>query len=270
MKIKSDWPKTSLSWIENGTRYISVVFTWDLPKIERQLGWQKIIIGGPAMKLMPDYFKNRSNVTVGNLLPGALQMHNPNATRTSIGCIRKCQFCAVPKTEGKLIELDDWPDKPILIDNNLLACSKKHFDKVMDRLIKFDHVDFNQGLDARLLTDYHVERLAELKSVTIRLALDSMKYVGQWDLSLEMLLYAGIPKKSIRSYVLVAFDSGITDVWERCKYIEDRGVLPLPMWFTPLNALERNIVTEKQKKLGWTDYERRRIMQWFYHHKIAK
>ena len=30
------------------------------------------------------------------------------------------------------------------------------------------------------------------------------------------------------------------------------------------------IVTEKQIQLGWNDYERRKIMQWFYWHKKAK
>jgi hypothetical protein len=39
------------------------------------------------------------------------------------------------------------------------------------------------------------------------------------------------------------------------------------MWFTELDALERNKVTDKQKALGWNDYERRRIMGWFYKHR---
>jgi hypothetical protein len=41
------------------------------------------------------------------------------------------------------------------------------------------------------------------------------------------------------------------------------------MWFHELTALERNIVTDRQKELGWNDYERRKLMQWFYQHKKA-
>ncbi len=41
------------------------------------------------------------------------------------------------------------------------------------------------------------------------------------------------------------------------------------MWFHPTNALENNVVTEKQAALGWNNFERRRIMQWFYKHKRA-
>jgi len=54
-----------------------------------------------------------------------------------------------------------------------------------------------------------------------------------------------------------------------CEYVEKHGVKPLPMWFHELDALQRNIVTERQKELGWNDYERRRLMQWFYQHKKA-
>jgi hypothetical protein len=33
--------------------------------------------------------------------------------------------------------------------------------------------------------------------------------------------------------------------------------------------LTRYVVTKDQEKNGWTDYERRRLMQWFYQHKQA-
>ena len=42
------------------------------------------------------------------------------------------------------------------------------------------------------------------------------------------------------------------------------------MWFHELDVMEKNTVTPKQAALGWNDYERRRIMQWFYQHKKAK
>ena len=272
MRVNSQWSKESISWIEGDIRYISVVFTWDLPKIKRQLGWQKTIIGGPATMLMPDYFDGIKNVEVKRHMPGMLQLHNPNATRTSIGCIRKCDFCAVPHTEGKLLEFKDWPDKPTIIDNNLLATSQKHFDKVIDRLKKHRQVDLNQGLDARLLSKYHARRLSEIKSLRrsgIRLALDDMKHQDVWSQALNRLRSAGIAKSNISSYALIGFISDPHEAWERCNWIESQGVRVLPMWFHELDALQKNTVTAEQQIFGWNDYERKKIMQWFYHHKKA-
>ena len=68
--------------------------------------------------------------------------------------------------------MEDWPDLPVLCDNNLLAAPLSHFDKVIDRLIRHGWCDFNQGVDARLLTDYHARRIAEIKQPQVRLAFD--------------------------------------------------------------------------------------------------
>ena len=101
------------------------------------------------------------------------------------------------------------------------------------------------------------------------LALDSPKTRDAWDTAYELLRSAGINKANIRSYALIAFDSDPSEAWERCEWIEAHGIKPLPMWYHRLDALRHNIVTEQQKTLGWTDYDRRKIMQWFYQHKEA-
>ncbi len=85
----------------------------------------------------------------------------------------------------------------------------------------------------------------------------------------EKLRRAGIAKRNIRSYALVGFDSDPGECWRRCEWVERQKIKVLPMWFHPLDALEKNVVTEKQQKLGWDDFERRRIMQWYYQHKRA-
>ena len=222
------------------------------------------------MKLMPEYLADIPNVKVdtGNI-NGILQQVNPQATRTTTGCPNKCRFCAVPDIEGEFIELDDWPDLPIICDNNLLYSSIDHFDKVCGRLEKHEWSDFNQGLDARLLNKHHAERLARLPNSIIRLALDSAKVKDKWDGAYSLLRSAGVPKSRIRTYVLIGFDSDPGECWERCKYVDDLGVLALPQWYHELKQMEKNIVTEHQEELGWDDYERRRIMQWFYQHKKA-
>lgn len=236
------WPKKAIDWIENGTALVSIPFTWELPQAYsrcvflREQGY-KVRAGGPAVSLMPDYLVDVAEIG-GEV--DALKHHNPNATFTSRGCIRKCGFCAVPKIEGDLVELDDWEPKPIVCDNNLLACSKAHFDGVIDALKPFREVDFNQGLDARLLSDYHAERLAELDCLLIRLAWDHIKVEGQTLAAIDKICKAGFPPNKIRVYVLIGHKDHPDDALYRLETLKSLGVLPCLMRFQPLDALEKN------------------------------
>jgi hypothetical protein len=284
MKYRNITHSGILTWNDGDTLCISVVFTWDLlaaRKYADSLRHCKVRIGGPAIELakhtLPGFFLG-CHAQLGGDYPGVLQKFNPLATRTSVGCIRKCAFCSVPLVEGqqtlekfgaRQVPLKDWPDLPVIFDNNLLANPVAHFDRVCDRLEKHDWCDFNQGTDARLVSQHHAERFARLKQPMIRMALDSMSYVDAWDRALERLLRAGVAKRHIRTYALVGFGTAPDDSWHTCEHIQRNGIKPLPMWFHDLDALKRNIVTERQAALGWNDYERRRIMQWFYQHKRA-
>lgn len=273
-----NWPKTFILWTKDRVLYVSIPFTWELPTVklmlqQKGIDWDRALVGGPAVYLMPDYFKGMSHVSIGYHFEGVLQMVNPLATRTTIGCIRKCGFCGVPKFEGKFKELDQWPDLPIICDNNILASSKDHFSKVISKLKKHIRIDFNQGLDSRLLTDFHAKKLFKIRKNIrrhgIRLALDSLDYKASWLKAYEILRNHKIPKSKIGSYALIGFDAGPGEAWERCQWIESHKIPVFPMWYHDLNQLEKNIVTEKQEGLGWSDYERRKIMQWYYRHKKA-
>lgn len=284
VRPKHLWRSGILTFDHAEALCISVVFTWHLPLALRyadSMRHRRVRIGGPAVKLakqkMPGFFLGTLAELDGEI-PGVLQRFNPQATRTSVGCIRNCSFCSVPLVEGqdtlaefgkRQMALQDWPDLPVIADNNLLANSAAHFDRVLDRLEKHEWSDFNQGTDARLITEHHAERFARLRKPTIRLALDSMSYVDAWDRALDRLLKAGVAKRNIRTYALIGFGTSPDESWKVCEYIESHKIKVLPMWFHELTALERNIVTDRQKELGWNDYERRRLMQWFYQHKKA-
>jgi hypothetical protein len=280
MKHQNIWKGGIITWDDGDSICISVVFTWHLPmarKYAESMCHRRVRIGGPAVGLMPEFFFG-IKAELGGDYPGVLQRFNPYATRTSLGCPRKCGFCGVPKVAAqRAIELsgkpimpfDDWPDLPVIADDNLLYTGLVHFDKVCDRLEKHEWCDFNQGTDARLVTDHHAERFARLNKPMIRMALDSMNYSDAWERALEKLLRAGVKKRSIRTYCIMGFGTSPEECWATCEFIEKHGVKPLPMWFHELDALERNIVTERQRELGWNDYERRRLMQWFYQHKRA-
>lgn len=255
------WAKDVVSWVEDGIGYVSVPFTWSLPRAkEKCRALQELVeqvrAGGPAVSLMPSYLKDVAEV--GGVVD-AVRHHNPDATFTSRGCTRKCSFCAIPKIEGDLVELDAWEPKPIVCDNNLLACSKRHFDKVVDKLRGVKKVDFNQGLDARLLTDYHIDRMRELDIATVRFAWDDIKFESVVMDAIDKIEKAGFPKRKIHVYVLLGFKDTPEDALYRLQSLKDRGVWPNPQRFQPLNALEKDDYVSP----SWTNKLLKRYMRYW-------
>jgi hypothetical protein len=272
---RADWPRGPFAWHTDEASYASIPFTWNLPEVHAILKELTIFprptfVGGPAVDLMPGFFADIPGVVEGHAFPGILQMVNPLATRTTTGCMRRCTFCGVGSGKiesGGFAELADWPDLPILCDNNLLAASIAHFDRVLDRLERWTGADFNQGIDARLLTAHHAQRFARLRKPSIPLALDSMAHADSWAAAFDLLRSAGVALDSIRSLVLVGLDSGPDEAWERCRWITGHGVKACPMWFHRLDAMEWNAVTAEQASLGWDDEKRKDIMAYFYYHR---
>ena len=98
---------------------------------------------------------------------------------TTRGCIRKCPFCVVPKIEGKMRDpkysiLDKiYPGhtEVVIWDNDLLASpyAVQVLEEIRDNGFK---VDFNQGLDARLMTEEFANLLADIKPKSIHMAYD--------------------------------------------------------------------------------------------------
>lgn len=256
----TDWRGGFAEWTEGDTAYLSVPFTWELQNAYQRAVWlraegYRVRAGGPAVSLMPEVLADVADLG-GEV--NALPHHNPDATFTSRGCIRRCPFCAVWRVEGELRELDDWEPKPIVCDNNLLACSRTHFDLVIDRLKPLSGVDFNQGLDSRLLTKYHVDRLAEL-DCTVRLAWDHIDTGNAFMAAFEMLRRAGIPKKRIRVYVLIGYRDTPEDAWFRLRTIWNMGVMPNPMRYNPLDTIRRDSYVGE----AWTDALLRQYMRYW-------
>jgi len=211
---------------------------------------------------MPDYLEDVAEIG-GEV--DALKHHNPDATFTSRGCIRKCGFCAVPKIEGDFRELDRWEMKPIICDNNFLASSKRHFDRVIDSMKHLSAIDF-QGIDARLLTDHHANRFAEL---------DCLLHLGWDDIRLEKavveaiakLRRAGLPQPRIRVYVLMGYDDTPEQARYRLESLKAMGIWPNPQRYNPLDAMKR----DSYVAATWTERELKRYMRywarqrWFEH-----
>lgn len=259
------WGKSIVQYREGRGIYISVVFTWHLPLARKLCTWYKeakvkenVVVGGPAVDLMPHYLADVAYYEKGLQIP-CLTRHNPDATFTTRGCIRKCAFCAVPKIEGDLWELKDWIPAPIVCDNNLLAASQKHFDTVIDRLKGFKGVDFNQGLDARLLTAHHIERLQELWLPHLRFAFDHVSSEAVVMDSIDRVLAAGFAKCRISVYVLFGFDDTPEDALYRANAIKAKGIKPFLQRYQPLDALVKDSYIGK----GWTGPEMHRFQRYW-------
>ena len=240
---KAEWVKGVVEHdAGDDTMYLSIPFTWNLPEAYQRAVWFKqlgkhVVAGGPAVNLMPDFLEDVA--TIGTDWPDAVRHHNPQATFTSRGCIRKCSFCVVWRTEGWLQELDEWPVRPIICDNNLLACSQPHFDDVIDKLKPLPWCDF-QGIDARLLKKHHAERMAELKRPLLHMALDNSKTEKQFLKGHKLLTDEGIPAKLIRVYVLFGYNDTPEDALYRLRLVQSLGSWPNPQRYHPLDAMTRN------------------------------
>lgn len=260
-KANNDWPKRIVEWKNGHTAYLSIVFSWQLPQAYQRAVWLKaegyhVRAGGPAVAIQPEYLADVAEIG-GEV--DALARHNPNATRTSTGCIRSCSFCLVSKIEGYLIELENWEPRSVVCDNNLLACSRKHFDCVIDRLKPLSKIDFNQGLDARLMDKHHADQLAGLDLKCVRLAWDSVKGESEFMRAFELLRNAGIAKSLIRVYVLIGFKDTPEDALYRLRTVSGLGALPNPMRYQPLKATMKNSYVAP----GWTDRELKRYVRYW-------
>lgn len=261
---RSGWKHYGLvEWTEGKTAFLSVVFSWNLQEAyQRACFWRamgyRVIAGGPAVAYNPTFLSGVALVPQ-NYPIIALPYHNPDATRTTMGCPRKCPFCIVSIAEGEFREIEHWTPRSILCDNNLLASSRRHFDRVMDRLKPLKGVDFNQGLDARFLTSYHAQRIAELDIRCVRLAWDYTGMENAFMGAFERLMTAGIPSNMIRVYVLMGFKDDPEDALYRLETIKELGAWPNPMRYQPLDVKERNGYVGP----NWTDRELKRFMRYW-------
>jgi len=230
--------------------YVSVVFTWQIAEAGEMVAKKKhsgkVIAGGPAIALMgkPTWADEVCSTCPFDILAA----HNPCATFTTRGCPNKCKFCAVPKIEGDFVELRTWRPGPIICDNNLLACSKAHFERVVQSLRPFPSCDFNQGLEAKLFTIEHARLLAKLKNPIIRFAFDTLKSELHLGKAIRIALAAKL--SPIRVYVLLGFNDTQEDGLYRLDLIHRfrfeagkghlRNIVAIPMRYQPLNSVVRN------------------------------
>jgi len=204
--------------------HISVTFTWDLEKLPFFVDqWQKVApvkIGGPAV-----------DGEGGEFEPGMYL--RPGVTVTSRGCPSRCPWCFV-KTPLRELEIEPGNN---IIDNNLLACSNSHLDKVFSMLSHEKDIIFSGGLDVSRITDKIALRLRGLRLKRLYIAYDHPDRLNDFRRGIRRLLKY-LQRSYIYCYVLIGFHGdSLVAAEDRLKLVWSYGAMPFAMRYrTPANT----------------------------------
>ena len=158
------------------------------------------------------------------------------------GCPRGCSFCHVEAKEGrasrKVADLSDfWRGQKniVLCDPNILAC--KEWKSLLQQLIDSKAwVDFNQGLDIRLMTEEKAEMLKQIKVANYHFAWDRYedkeKVLPKFKMFKEI---TGIDYRKLAVFVLCNFDTTFEQDLERVYTLRDLGFHPYIMLYDKQN-----------------------------------
>lgn len=247
--------------------YMSKVFTFT-PDIDTVIDADEIIRGGTGYKdygsLPPEIEATAPDYSIYPSVDYAIGF----LTR---GCIRNCPWCIVPKKEGSIRPAATWeeikrPDsnKIIFMDNNVLA-SSHGLQQIESMGGKKVWVDFNQGLDARLVTPETAELLAGLRWIEyVRLACDTDEMIPIVERAVAYMREAGIAKYRFFAYVLV---QDVEAAERRAIALRKMGVTPFAQ---PYRDFDGGEPTKEQqafarwcnnkavfKSCTWKDYKYR-------------
>jgi len=167
---------------------------------------------------------------------------------TSRGCIRHCRWCIVPEKEGEIrphASIYEFWDRKfrdiILLDNNLLA--SPNWQVTLTALLMENlRVDFNQGLDIRLVTHEKASYLARLKLIKrLRFAFDDIRIEKQFRSGIDTLKKAKITLSSLSIYFLIGFNSSLEEDLERLRIIQGYGASPFAMKYEEVNGVKATV-----------------------------
>lgn len=161
------------------------------------------------------------------------------------GCPRGCGFCHVAAKEGrcsvKVADLSEFwrgQRKIVLYDPNILAC-KEHMDLLQQLVDSKAEVNFNQGLDIRLVNDRNIELLKQIRLFGIHFAFDRWQDKDVVEPKLRAFAEkTGFNKDKgrVMVYILVNFDTTIEQDLYRIQLCRELKFSPYPMIYDKEHA----------------------------------
>jgi len=244
--------------------YITSLFTWAWRPVWEAVrsfkAWfpnVEITLGGLYASLMPEHaaLSGADHIWVGlfeeaeDMVPDYTLVPRWKASIVfaSRGCCRACPYCSVPKIEGRMnrqkrsIRRYIWPGhtKIIFFDNNILA--SQYWCQIFQEVIDLGMaVDFNQGLDARLLSPEAAALISKMKIRTVRLAYDTPSQKEAVESAIELLHSQGVRKRRIQVYTLFNFRETPDEFLERVRQILEWGAVCYPMRYQPPMTLKKD------------------------------
>ena len=223
----------------------------------------------PIDELVPDY-------SILGHIPYVYPVRDAYFGYTTRGCIRQCSFCGVPQLEGP------QRDKPslanyinriskrhgerkylVLMDNNVAASAR--FTDIIDEIVDLGftpgatlerpgarpskrRVDFNQGVDARILckSPAYLQHLSRICISPLRIAFDHLGLRKQYETSVQMAADHGLT--SVSNYLLYNFMDSPEDLYQRMRINLDLNaklginIWSFPMRYQPTHLKDRSNV----------------------------
>lgn len=235
--------------------------------------------GTPIEDLVPDY-------SILEQIDYEYPVRDAYFAYCSRGCIRKCHFCGVPKLEGALRDTESLtsivrsidelygPKRDLmLMDNNVVALPR--FREIIAEIRDLGfvpgaklarpgrapvqrRVDFNQGVDARILCKdpMYLRELSTICLKPLRIAFDHLGVRKPYEQAVRYAAEYGLTELS--NYMLYNFHDGPRDLFERMRLNvalnEELGIRiwSFPMRFQPTDRPDRTHIGEK-----WSRYQLR-------------
>ena len=161
------------------------------------------------------------------------------------GCPRGCGFCHVKDKEGqkshKVADLSEFwrgQKKIVLCDPNILACPN-HMELLQQLADSKAKVNFNQGIDIRLVNDRNMELLKQIRLESIHFAFDRWQDKDVIEPKLKAFAKKtgyNRGKGNVMVYILTNYDTSIDQDIYRIQLCRELNFSPYPMIYDKEHA----------------------------------